>query len=383
MTPSDVAARVRAVLAQAPVVDGHNDLAWALLGRADRAGAAGPVDVLDVADLAVDQSAAGLHTDLPRLRAGGVGGQFWSVYVPDTLAAEAAVVATLEQIDTVRRLVARHPDDLMLATTAEDVERAAARGRIAALLGMEGGHCIAGSLGVLRMMAALGVRYLTLTHRHNTPWADSATDTPAVGGLSDFGREVVRECNRLGVLVDLSHVAASTMHAALDVSAAPAFFSHSNARALCGHPRNVPDDVLGRVRDSGGIVMATFVPVFLTEECRAWSARGDGLAAEEEAAWLRANPRPPCDVRDVADHIEHIRAVAGVDHVGLGGDFDGTTVLPDGLDGVHGYPTLLAELATRGWADADLAKLTRHNVLRVMRATEAVSGPPPAARHPG
>src|SRR6266511_3419961 len=350
MTPSDVAARVRAVLAQAPVVDGHNDLAWALRGRADRAGAAGPVDVLDVADLAVDQSAAGLHTDLPRLRAGGVGGQFWSVYVPDTLAAEAAVVATLEQIDTVRRLVARHPDDLMLATTAEDVERAAARGRIAALLGMEGGHCIAGSLGVLRMMAALGVRYLTLTHRHNTPWADSATDTPAVGGLSDFGREVVRECNRLGVLVDLSHVAASTMHAALDVSAAPAFFSHSNARALCGHPRNVP---------------------------------GDGLAAEEEAAWLRANPRPPCDVRDVADHIEHIRAVAGVDHVGLGGDFDGTTVLPDGLDGVHGYPTLLAELATRGWADADLAKLTRHNVLRVMRATEAVSGPPPAARHPG
>jgi len=243
-----------------PIIDGHNDLAWELRCRVGYD--------FDRLDVGVDQSAAGLHTDLPRLRAGGVAAQFWSVFVPCTLSGDAAVAATLEQIDAVRRMIERYSEDLSLATSAEEVQRSRTEGRVASLLGIEGGHSIACSLGALRMMHALGARYLTLTHNKNTPWADSATDTPAVHGLSDFGREVVRECNRLGMLVDLSHVAPATMHAALDVSAAPAFFSHSSARALCDHPRNVPDDVLSRVRDSGGLVMVTFVPGFLTEECR-------------------------------------------------------------------------------------------------------------------
>jgi membrane dipeptidase len=325
VTVASVADRIRTLLAEAPVVDGHNDLAWTLRCRVG----------YDLArlDIAMDQSAAGLHTDLPRLRVGGVGAQFWSVYVPCALAGDAAVAATLEQIDAVHRMTQHYPNDLALATTADEVEHARAAGRIASLLGMEGGHSIACSLGTLRMMYALGVRYLTLTHRRNVPWADSATDGPVVGGLSAFGREVVRECNRLGMLVDLSHVAPTTMRAALDVSAAPAFFSHSSARALCDHPRNVPDDVLSRVRDSGGIVMVAFVPGFLTEECRRWYdqlfvereriaqdfANGSPQWFAAEATWLRANPRPPCGVSAVADHVEHVRDVAGVDHVGLGG----------------------------------------------------------------
>jgi membrane dipeptidase len=357
------------------VIDGHNDLPWKLRRRPDGI------------DLGTDQSAAGLHTDLPRLRSGGVGAQFWSVYVPCSFEGGAAVTATLEQIDIVRRLVERYPDDLALATSADEVERAVAGGRIASLMGVEGGHSIDCSLGVLRMLYDLGARYLTLTHFANTPWADSATDDPAVGGLSAFGREVVRECNRLGVLVDLSHVAPSTMDAALDISVAPAFFSHSSARALCDHVRNVPDDVLLRVRDTQGVVMVTFVPGFLTEQCRAWIGtyldeyqrleRQLGPDSPEwtdaEAAWLAANPRPPCGVADVADHVEHVRAVAGVDHVGLGGDMDGVLALPDGLDGVDGYPALLAELAGRGWSDDELAKLTWHNALRVLRETEEVA----------
>jgi len=370
------------------VVDGHNDLAWELRWRAG--------SDFDAMDVAVDQSAAGLHTDLPRLRAGGVAAQFWSVYVPCSLAGDAAVAATLEQIDTVRRMVDRYPEHLAWAGTAEEIERCRAAGRVASLLGMEGGHSIGCSLGVLRMMYALGVRYLTLTHARNTPWADSATDTPAVGGLSAFGGEVVRECNRLGMLVDLSHVATSTMHAALDISAAPAFFSHSSARALCDHPRNVPDDVLNKVRDSDGIVMVTFVPGFLTEQCREWYGRmhaaSDRVATEAgeyspewyaaRAAWIRANPRPPCDERDVADHIEHVRAVAGIDHVGLGGDFDGTAAFPDGLSGVDGYPALFAELARRGWSSADIDKLAWHNALRVVRATESAAAQARGTRGP-
>jgi membrane dipeptidase len=376
MSTDHVAAdeRVRALLARAPVIDGHNDLAWALRLRPDR----------DGIDLTREQSATGLHTDIPRLRTGGVGAQFWSVYVPSSLPGGAAVTATLEQIDAVRRLAERYPDDLALATTADEVEQVFAAGRVASLIGVEGGHSIDCSLGVLRMLYDLGARYLTLTHFQNTPWADSATDDPAVGGLSEFGREVVRECNRLGVLVDLSHVAPSTMHAALDTSVAPAFFSHSSARALCDHVRNVPDDVLVRVRDSGGVVMVTFVPGFLTEQCRAWiGTYPDELQRElgpespewtaAEQAWLAANPRPPCDVADVADHIEHIRALAGVDHIGLGGDMDGVLALPDGLEGVDGYPVLIRELIGRGWSDADLAKLTWHNCLRVLRATEEVA----------
>jgi membrane dipeptidase len=362
-----------------PIIDGHNDLAWELRCRVGYD--------LDRLDVGADQSSVGLHTDLPRLRAGGVAAQFWSVFVPCTLSGDAAVAATLEQIDAVRRMIERYSDDLSLATTAEEVERCRAAGRVASLLGIEGGHSIACSLGTLRMMYALGARYLTLTHTRNTPWADSATDTPAVGGLSEFGREVVRECNRLGMLVDLSHVAPATMRAALHVSAAPAFFSHSSARALCDHPRNVPDDVLSQVRDSGGLVMVTFVPGFLTEECRVWHERSsveiERMTAEvaeygpewyaARLAWVRANPRPPCGIPDVADHIEHVRDVAGVEQVGLGGDFDGTLAVPDGLEGVDRYPALLAELAERGWSESDLAKLTWHNALRVMRATESVA----------
>jgi membrane dipeptidase len=371
--------RIAVLLARAPVVDGHNDLAWQFrrrlrydLGRADVGG---------------DQRANGLHTDLPRLRAGGVGAQFWSVYVPCRLTGDAALAATLEQIDFVHRLVASYPRDLTLATTADEMEAARGSGRIASLIGMEGGHSIACSLGALRMMYALGARYLTLTHADNTPWADSATDEPAANGLSPFGREVVREMNRLGMLVDLSHVAPSTMDAALDTSTAPAFFSHSNARALCDHPRNVPDAVLSRVRDTNGVVMVTFVPGFLNEECRAWMdvlvAEEDRLAGEypEDSApfeaalrtWLGANPRPPCDVADAADHVEHVRAVAGVDHVGLGGDFDGIVSTPDGLADVSAYPALLEELADRGWSDAELGKLTWHNALRVVRDTEVAA----------
>jgi membrane dipeptidase len=379
VTAAPASERMRAVLVETPVVDGHNDLAWELRCRVGYD--------FDRLDVAVDQSGAGLHTDLPRLRAGGVGAQFWSVFVPGTLSGDAAVAATLEQIDAVRRMIERYPQDLALAGGAEQVERARADGRIASLLGVEGGHSIACSLGTLRMMYALGARYLTLTHNQNTPWADSATDAPAVGGLSAFGREVVRECNRLGMLVDLSHVATSTMHAALETSTAPPFFSHSSARALCDHPRNVPDDVLGRVGHAEGIVMVTFVPGFLTEQCRQWQEwlhgelqmLGQSLAEASpewyaaRAALLQANPRPPCGVGDVADHIEHVRQVAGVDHVGLGGDFDGTASLPDGLPGVAAYPTLLAELADRGWSDAELAKLTWHNPLRVLRATEAAA----------
>jgi membrane dipeptidase len=369
--------RIRRLLDAAPVVDGHNDLPWQLRRRAEGAGlpAAAASDDIDR-----DLSGDGFHTDLARLRAGGVGAQFWSVFVPCDVAGHAAVTATLEQIDLVHRIVTRHPADLALATTADEVEKARGEGRIASLLGAEGGHCIGDSLGALRAFHRLGVRYLTLTHNKNTAWADSATDEPAHGGLTDFGRDIVREMNRLGMLVDLSHVAPATMHAALDVSAAPAFFSHSSARARCDHPRNVPDDVLRRVAATAGVVMVTFVPGFLNEECRRWMA--DAIAAEADPsvgesareAWLRDHPRPPCGISDVADHIDHVRAVAGVDCVGLGGDFDGVGSLPDGLEDVTRYPALLAELAGRGWTDAELAKLTWRNAMRVLRATEAVAG---------
>lgn len=379
MISSELTGRIRAVLAEAPVIDGHNDLPWELRNRVQYD--------MSALDIGVDQSATGLHTDLVRMRTGGMGAQFWSVYVPSDLAGDAAVSATLEQIDFVYQMVARFPDRLVLARTADEVEAAHRSGRIASLLGMEGGHSINCSLGTLRMMHALGVRYMTLTHAQNTPWADSATDEPVVGGLTPFGHEVVRECNRLGVMVDLAHVAPSTMHAALDTSSAPAFFSHSSARALCDHPRNVPDDVLVRVRDTDGMVMVTFVPGFLTEECRVWmdelfaleremtssSPRGSADWREHRAGWVRDNPSPPCSVTDVADHVEHVRDVAGIDAVGIGGDFDGVIETPDGVRDVSGYPALLAELATRGWSDADLGKLTWHNALRVLRATESAA----------
>jgi membrane dipeptidase len=371
--------RFRTLLSTAPVMDGHNDLAWEMRGRVGYD--------LDRLDVGVDQSGSGLHTDLVRLRAGGVGAQFWSVYVSNRMSGPDAVRATLEQIGFVHRLIERYPDRLALARDADEVLAARAAGRIAALIGIEGGHSIDNSLDNLRQMHRLGARYLTLTHCRNTDWADSATDEPAVGGLAPFGREVVRECNRLGMLVDLSHVAPSTMEAALETSLAPAFFSHSSARALCDHPRNVPDEILKRVADTAGIVMVTFVPGFLTEPCRQWMAEMVAMQStivvpddspqwrDEMSAWVRANPRPPCTVADVADHIDHVRDVAGVDSVGLGGDFDGVAVTPDGLDDVAGYPNLLAELSGRGWSDADLAKLTWHNALRVLRDTASYADP--------
>ncbi|WP_084181601.1 dipeptidase [Jatrophihabitans endophyticus] len=328
-----------------------------------------PVDVVQTAT----------HTDLVRLRDGGVGAQFWSVYVPTRFGA-GSVTGTLEQIDFVLRMIARYPDRLALALTAADVDAAWSTGRIASLLGAEGGHSIDSSLAVLRTLHALGVRYLTLTHNDNVPWADSATDVPAVGGLSDFGRDVVREMNRLGMLVDLSHVAPTTMRDALAVTSVPVIFSHSSARAVTDHVRNVPDDVLGSLAGNGGVCMVTFVPSFVSTACHEWESavvadmaeRGEDrrdLAARDLAAARRAatDPPPVATVADVADHVEHVREVAGVAHVGLGGDFDGCDALPEGLGDVSTYPALLAELRDRRWSEDDLAALTHRNVLRTMR----------------
>src|SRR5690349_4187489 len=357
------------------LIDGHNDLPWALRGRAQG-------DVSQVRfDLEVP--AEGLHTDLPRLAAGRVGAQFWSVYVPSRLAGDAAVSAVLEQIDLARRLISRYPDALGLALTADDVERVFASGRVASLLGAEGGHAIAGSLGVLRMLYALGVRYLTLTHNANTGWADAATDEPQAGGLSEFGRDVVREMQRIGMLVDLSHVAPDTMRDALDVAGAPVIFSHSSTRALCDSPRNVPDDVLARLAANGGVCMVTFVPAFVSQECADWMT---GLKAEAarhgldprdlsklfsiKPEWERGHPVPQATLTQVADHIDHVRQVAGVGHVGLGGDFDGTEDVTVGLEDVSCYPALFAELLRRGWTEADCAALAGGNLLRVLRAAE-------------
>ncbi|MFG3010555.1 dipeptidase [Streptomyces cinerochromogenes] len=365
-----------ALLREFPVVDGHNDLPWALRKQAGYD--------LDALDIAGDQRAH-LHTDLPRLRAGGVGAQYWSVYVP--CEEPEPVAATLEQIDCVRRLLDRYPAELAPALTAADLETARRDGRIASLMGAEGGHSIANSLGTLRGLYALGVRYMTLTHNDNVDWADSATDEPNVGGLSAFGREVVAEMNRLGMLVDLSHVAATTMRDALDATSAPVVFSHSSARAVCDHPRNIPDDVLERLPANGGVAMVTFVPKFVLQAAVDWTAAADenlrahGLhhldtsaeAMKVHRAFEERNPRPVATVSTVADHLDHMREVAGIDHLGIGGDYDGTAFTPDGLNDVSGYPNLLAELLDRGWSKADLAKLTWQNAVRVLGAAEDVA----------
>ncbi|EPD56722.1 MULTISPECIES: dipeptidase [Streptomyces] len=365
----------RSLLREFPVVDGHNDLPWALRKTGYD---------LDARDIAQHQNAH-LHTDIPRLREGGVGAQYWSVYVRSDL--PDAVPATLEQIDCVRQLLARHPADLAPALTAADMERARQDGRIASLMGAEGGHSINCSLGTLRGLYELGVRYMTLTHNDNNPWADSATDEPNVGGLSAFGREVVREMNRLGMLVDLSHVAATTMRDALDATSAPVIFSHSSARAVCDHPRNIPDDVLERLPGNGGVAMVTFVPKFVLQAAVDWTAAADEnlrahgfhhLDTSEEAmklhrAFEERTPRPVATVATVADHLDHMREVAGVDHLGIGGDYDGTAFTPDGLGDVSGYPNLIAELLDRGWSKADLAKVTWQNSVRVLGAAEDVA----------
>ncbi len=386
---TDGARRARALLASYPVIDGHNDLAWALreAGSLDpaRTDISAPVDFT--------------QTDLPRLAKGGVGAQFWSVYVPAELQGEAAVATTLEQIDLVRQLAGRYPDALELAVTAADVQRIMDTGKVASLLGAEGGHSIASSMGTLRALYQLGVRYMTLTHNLNLPWADSATDKPAVGGLTAFGQEVVREMQRLGMLVDLSHVAATTMRDALDTAEGPVIFSHSSALAICDHPRNVPDSILARLAGNGGLCMITFVPAFVSQRCRDWEL---GLVAEMEhqgvdyrdrsarkkikGEWQASHPRPRAALPDVVTHAEHVREVAGIDHIGLGGDYDGVDILPDGLEDVSCYPALIEALLDRGWSEADCGKLTCGNLLRVMREAEAAAGrirasrPPSAAR---
>ncbi len=371
--PSDTPARIRDLLAEHPVVDGHNDFPWAARERAGY-----DWDRLDIA-----RRGCPTHTDLPRLRAGGVGAQFWSVFVPATLQGDAAVTATLEQVDAVHAMTARYAGELALATTVGDVRRAWSHGQIASLIGAEGGHSIDSSLGVLRMLHGLGVRYLTLTHNDNVPWADSATDVPVLGGLSPFGREVVREMNRLGMLVDLSHVSAGTMHDALDATQAPVLFSHSSARAVCDHPRNVPDDVLARLADNGGACLVTFVPKFVSPAVREWdlqtrdAAEQAGVDVRDDTAYdafvvthSRRHPAPRASIDDVVAHCEHVREVAGREHIGLGGDYDGVDVQPLGLEDVSRYPRLLAALADRGWSDADLSALAGGNALRVLGEAE-------------
>jgi membrane dipeptidase len=371
---SEPTTTARDLLRRFPLIDGHNDLPWALRER-------GQVNLAE--------PVPGLHTDLPRLAAGGVGAQFWSVYVPASIPGDTAVTTVLEQIDLARRMIAAYPRALELALTAADVERIFASGRVASLLGAEGGHCISGSLGVLRMLYALGVRYMTLTHNANVGWADSATDQRAAGGLTDFGRDVVREMQRLGMLVDLSHVSPDTMHDALDVAAAPVIFSHSSARAICDNPRNVPDEVLARLPGNGGVCMVTFVPAFVSQECADWLA---GLKAEAarrgldprdlrlmhglRPEWEAAHPLPQATLAQVADHIDHVRQVAGLDHVGLGGDFDGTSDVTVGLEDVSTYPALFAELLARGWTEPDCAALAGANLLRALRAAESAAARP-------
>jgi membrane dipeptidase len=368
-------ALARAMLSRFPLIDGHNDLAWEI--RENYGG-------LDAVDLT--RRVAGMDTDIPRLVEGGVGGQFWSVFVPSRLAGEAAVTATLEQVDLVHRMIHRYPSRFELALTADDVEKAFASGRIASLLGAEGGHSIGGSLGVLRSLYALGVRYLTLTHNESVGWASSATDDVVPGGLTDFGREVIAEMQRLGMLVDLSHVAPSTMHAALDVAQAPVIFSHSSAQALVDNPRNVADDVLSRLAVNGGVCMVTFVSFFVSRECNDWfsglltEAARRGLDPRDLSAvygfrseWGKVHPVPAATIAQVADHVEHVRSVAGIEHVGLGGDYDGTPDLPAGLEDVSGYPALFVELRRRGWSEADCKALAGGNILRVLREAESVA----------
>ncbi len=385
------AARVDAVLTKTPVVDGHNDLPWEIRERFG--GDLSKVDLgSDTAKLAPPAGAPALMTDIPRLRAGHVGAQFWSVWIPVTTTGPAAVQTTVEQIDLVKAIAARWPRDFAMAYSVADIRKAEREGKVASLIGVEGGHQINDSLAVLREYYDLGARYMTLTHATNTAWADSATDAPAHNGLTPFGKAVVREMNRIGMLVDLSHVSEATMRAALEVARAPVIYSHSSARAIVDHPRDVPDDVLRLVAANGGVVMVNFAPGYVSEARRRWDAEfaaekarlnsppfgglyiGDPERAKAELEkWKAEHPAPVVGVKDVADHVQHIRDVAGVDHVGIGSDFDGIPEAPSGLDGVDKYPALFAELARREWSDADLSKLAGTNLLRVMEGAEAVA----------
>ena len=390
--------RVDQVLLRTPLIDGHNDLPWEIRDRFKSDLTA--VDLrFDTTHLPFPGDASALMTDIPRLRAGDVGGQFWSVWIPSEMKGFQAVQVTLEQIDLVKRMAARYPGDLEMAYTAADVRRIHQARKVASLIGIEGGHQINNSLAVLRQMYDAGARYMTLTHTMNNAWADSATDAPVHHGLTPFGVEVVREMNRLGMLVDLSHVSPETMRAALAVTEAPVIFSHSSARALVDHPRNVPDDILRSVAANGGVVMVNFAPGYVSDARNHWDADqaaertrfnsppyvGLYIGQPERAkaaltAWEQTHPRPVTTLVQVADHIDHIRQTAGIDHVGLGSDFDGIGDAPVGLEGVDRYPALLEELMRRGWTDADVAKLAGENLLRVMAAAEKVAVKSRAAR---
>jgi len=369
--------QANALLRNAPIIDGHNDLPWALREMVEG-------DLTRI-DLRTEQP--NLHTDLPRLRRGGVGAQFWSVYVPAEFKGHGPVTTVLEQIDLVHQFVESYPEHFRIARTADEVDAAVADGRIASLLGAEGGHCIDDSLGVLRALYRLGVRYMTLTHNKNTSWADSATDAPAAGGLTDFGRDVVREMNRIGMLVDLSHVAETTRLDALEVSQAPVIFSHSSCTTVVDYPHNVSDDVLSRLPDNGGICMITFVPPMVLAARAAWNRevgaemtrRGEDRRNPDSVRraierQLQVKPRPEATVQDVVRHIRHAREVAGIDHIGIGGDYDGLSEPPvSDLRDVSCYPVLIAELLDQGWSEKDCAKLTNRNILRVLRDAESVS----------
>ena len=383
----ELSARVDRVLTATPVIDGHNDLPWEIRSEF---GNVGNLDLAaDTSNLRSKTGNKDVHlmTDIPRLRKGHVGAQFWSVWIPASTPGPEAVQMTLEQIDIVHTMVAKYPKDFEMASTADDIVRIEKSGRIASLIGVEGGEQINNSLAVLRDYYALGARYMTLTHTQSTDWADSANDKPVHHGLTAFGRAIVHEMNRLGMLVDLSHVAPETMKAALETTQAPVIFSHSSARALDDHPRDVPDDVLRMVKQNHGIVMANFYPPFVSQAVANWGADRAGASAKFDALyvgqpdrakaamdkWKSAHPQPKATIAEVADHIDHIRKIAGVESVGIGSDFDGIEVTPAGLDGVDKYPALFEELARRGWTDDELADLAGRNILRVMHEAEQVA----------
>lgn len=381
--------KARDILRETPLIDGHNDLPWQFRERVN--------NHLGKIDLETDTSLLDppMHTDIPRMRRGHIGAQFWALYVPASFEGPGAARVLFEQIDVTRRIIAHYSETFALATCADDIIHAFSAGKIASVLAIEGGHAIENSLAVLRQAYVAGARYMTLTHNDNIAWADAATDEPRLGGLSAFGKEVVREMNRIGMMVDLSHAAPATVHDAMDVSEAPVIFSHSGARAVCDHPRNVPDDVLQRVHDVEGLVMATFVPSFVSEEARhhrsAYDAEkerleGEGLEADEierrTDAWREANPAPSATLQQVADHIDHLREVAGIDHIGIGSDFDGITMVPRGLEDVSKYPDLFTELLKRGYSADDVAKIAGRNLLRVMYEIEAAGARIDANRDP-
>lgn len=385
ITDEEAASIASAALEAAPVFDGHNDAPGQLRSRyQNQINAFDFTDTMDEHDHVGGDDGA-MHTDLVRLKKGRVGAQFWSVYVPHNANEAAAIQQTIEQIDVTKRLIAKNPETMRYALTADQVESAMRDGKVASMLGMEGGYSIGSSLAVLRQFHAMGARYMTLTHNSNIPWADAATDAPLHGGLTDFGKDVVREMNRLGMLVDLSHVSEDTMMDALDVAKAPVIFSHSGARGVTAHPRNVPDAVLARLPENGGVVMVVALPRFVDEDVRQWDAKRAGELARlkvvhlgnPEAAtnamdvWLAANPEPKAAIGDVADHIMHIRKIAGVEHIGIGGDYDGMPIGPVGMEDVSGYPALFTELVRRGLSQAELELIASGNILRVMRAAEA------------